>query len=70
MQTVTIDGRTGQILSSGPEWAEDPGTFAANPAGGPGFGFTRKFLDTQPILTAPWLTPELAKREIEIGGFK
>lgn len=44
--------------------------FGTDQSGNSGFGPTRKMLDTQPILTAPWLTPELAEQEIAIGGFR
>lgn len=81
-EPLTIDNDTGQVIEQ-PDLqdvlrqrifgtkgdAPQPG-FGTDQSGNTGFGPTRKLLDTAPILTAPWLTPELAEQEMQIGGFK
>ena len=68
----TFDNDTGRVIDPvAPVQLEDiidKGAPSARAAAG--LGPTRKMLDTAPIHTAPWLTPELAEQEMAIGGFK
>ena len=67
---ITIDNATGQILEAARPQNGPAPVFGTDQSGNTGFGPTRKMLDTQIIHGAPWLTPELAEREMQMGGFK
>lgn len=73
-EPVTIDGATGLIIEDGPHRLRSSDAsqhdFGTDQSGNTGFGQTRKFLDSNNLPGAPWMTPELAEQEMQIAGLK
>lgn len=79
-EPVTIDNITGEIIESAQgyvppnsgagDFVHKRQAYGTDQSGNTGFGATKKFLDTQPVPGAPWLTPELAEKEMQMAGLK
>jgi hypothetical protein len=64
--TALIDGATGQVIEE--TTAAPPGRFDSPYGNTGGFGPTVKLLEIEPFRLAPWMTQEVAEKELALQG--